>query len=81
VHYFPAVRVHESTVDSLSRGAAKRPSSHGGVCGERIELVKGAIRRSKERPSQTTCYGTGSAGTSKARVLDKIDSASPIMAP
>jgi hypothetical protein len=24
---------------------------------------------------------TGSAGTSKARVLDKIDSASPIMAP
>ncbi len=64
MHYFPAVRVHESTVDSLSRGIAKRHSSHGGECGERIELVKDAIGRSKERPSQATGYGTGSAGTS-----------------
>ena len=43
-------------------------SSHGGECGA-IELVKDAIGSSKERPSQATGYGTGSAGTSKLASL------------
>ena len=56
-----------------------RRSLHGSEFGERIEPVKDAIGRSEERPSQATGYGTGFAGASEARVLDRIDSASPIM--
>jgi hypothetical protein len=54
-------------------------SSLGGAFGERLGLVKDAIGRSEERPSQATGYGTGFAGASKARVLDKAEPASPIM--
>ena len=54
-------------------------SSLGGEFGERIDSVKDAIGRSEERPSQATGYGTGFAGASEARVLDRIESASPIM--
>jgi hypothetical protein len=64
---------------SLLQEIATRHSSHGGEFGERIDPVKDAIGRSDERPSQATGYGTGSAGASKARVLDRIESASPIM--
>ncbi|MGH6862783.1 MAG: hypothetical protein ACRECN_00670 [Methylocella sp.] len=64
---------------SLSLEIATRHSSHGGEFGERIEPVKDAIGRSEERPAQATGYGTGFAGASKARVLDRIETASPIM--
>jgi hypothetical protein len=54
-------------------------SSLGGEFGEWIDVVKDAIGRSKERPSQATGYGTSCAGASEARVLDNIESTSPIM--
>ncbi|MGH6811121.1 MAG: hypothetical protein ACREDM_01845 [Methylocella sp.] len=64
---------------SLAREIATRHSSHWAKFGERIEPVKDAIGRSEERPSQATGYGTGVAGASKARVLDGIEPASPVM--
>jgi hypothetical protein len=54
-------------------------SSLGGEFGEWIDVVKDAIGRSKERPSQAPGYGTGCAGASEARVLDNIESPSPRM--
>jgi hypothetical protein len=56
-----------------------RHSSLGAKFGEWIDVVKDAIGRSKERPSQATGYGTGGAGASEARVLDNIESTSPMM--
>jgi hypothetical protein len=50
---------------SLSLEIATRHSSHGGEFDERID------------PSRMR--STGLAGASKARVLDRIESASPIM--
>ncbi|MGH6839999.1 MAG: hypothetical protein ACREDT_14620 [Methylocella sp.] len=64
---------------ALSREIAVHYSLHGGECGERIEPVKDAIGRSEERPSQATGYGTGIAGASSPRVLERLESASPIM--
>ncbi|MGH6935732.1 MAG: hypothetical protein ACRED2_06040, partial [Methylocella sp.] len=54
-------------------------SSRSGEFGERIDVVKDAIGCSEERPLQATGYSTGGAGASEARVLDNIESASPIM--
>ncbi len=53
-------------------------SSLGGEFGEWIDVVKDAIGCSEERPLQATGYGTGGAGASEARVLDNIESTSPI---
>jgi hypothetical protein len=39
-------------------------ASLGGEFGEWSDVVKDAIRRSEERPSQATGYGTGYAGAS-----------------
>ena len=76
MHYFPAVRVHESTVDSLSRGIAKRHSSHGGECGERIELVKDAIGRFERTPVASNGLWHRLRRHEQARVLDRTESRS-----
>ena len=70
---------------SLSREITTCHSSFGGECGERIDSVKDSIGCLEQHPSQATGYGTGFAGASdpraltRRRVLDRIDSASPIM--
>ncbi len=64
---------------ALPDESASCHSSLGGEFGEWIEVVKDAIGCSEERPLQATGYGTGGAGASEARVLDNIESTSPIM--
>ncbi|MGH7840093.1 MAG: hypothetical protein ACREQT_01055, partial [Candidatus Binataceae bacterium] len=53
--------------------------SHVAKFGGRIDPVKDAIGRFDERPLQATGCGTGFSGASKARVLARIEPASPIM--
>ena len=61
----PKCKIRDLSFQALSREIATRHLSHAGELGERIDSAKDAEHRL--------------AGASAARVLDRIESASPIM--
>jgi hypothetical protein len=65
--------LQEIAMRHSSLGGDPRATPGGG------EWIKHAMGRSEERPLQATGYGTGIAGASATRILDRIDSALPTM--